>query len=100
MIDRLSSQDALTLFRSKLPGDAKLDESVELQILEILEYSPLGITQAAAYIDYSNINFCEYLLELTESEAGLLKILDEEHVDHRRGLDSPNSCVTSVEALF
>ena len=100
MIDRLSSEDALTLFRSKLPGDAKLDEAVELQILEILEYLPLGITQAAAYIDYSNINLCEYLLELTESEAGLLKILDEEHVDHRRGLDSPNSVLRAWKLSF
>ena len=100
MIDRLSSKDALTLFRAKLPGDAKLDDAVELQILEILEYLPLGITQAAAYIDYSNISLYEYLLELTESETGLLKILDEEHVDHRRGLDSPNSVLRAWKLSF
>lgn len=100
MIDRLSFKDALTLFRAKLPGDAKLDDAIELQILEILEHLPLGITQAAAYIDYSNISLCEYLLELTESEAGLLKILDEEHVDHRRGLDSPNSVLRAWKLSF
>ena len=100
MIDRLSPNDALTLFRSKLPGDAKLDDAVELQILEFLEYLPLGITQAAAYIDHSNISLCEYLLELTESEAGLLEILDEERVDHRRGLDSPKSVLRAWKLSF
>ena len=48
MIGRLPSKDALKLFRSKLPGDEKFDDAVELQILEILEYVPLGIAQAAA----------------------------------------------------
>ncbi|KAL8785645.1 MAG: hypothetical protein Q9195_008565 [Heterodermia aff. obscurata] len=73
MVDRLSSKDALKLFRSKLPGDAKLDETVELQILEILEYLPLGITQAAAYIDYNNINLSEYLLEGLGSPNSVLR---------------------------
>ncbi|KAG7001298.1 hypothetical protein G7Y79_00032g066510 [Physcia stellaris] len=91
VIERLSCKDALTLFRSRLPGGTKLDDAIELQILDILEYLPSGIAQAAAYIDYSNITLCEYLSELTESEAGLLKSLDEEHVDHRRGSDSPKS---------
>ena len=100
IIERLSSKDALTLFRAKLPGHAKLDDAVELQILEILEYLPLGIIQAAAYIDSSNISLWEYLIELTENEAGLLKILDEEHVHHRRGLDSPNSVLRAWKLCF
>lgn len=100
VIDRLPSKDALTLFRSKLPGDAKLDDAVELQILEILEYVPLGIAQAAAYINYNNITLCEYLSELTESGAGLLKVLSNEHDGPRKGLDSPNSVLRTWKISF
>ena len=100
MIDRLSCRDALTLFRSKLPGDTKLVDAIELQILDIVKYLPLGIIQAAANIDYSNITPCEYLLELTESEAGLLEILDEEHVDHRIGFDSSTSVFRAWKLSF
>ena len=89
-IDRLSPEDALTLFRSKLLDDAKFDKAVKLQILEILEHLPLCITQAA-YIDRSGITLREYILELTESEASLLEILDEDQCELRRGFDSPNS---------
>ena len=100
MVGRLSPRDALALFRSKLPGDAKLDDTVELRILEILEYLPLGITQAAAYIDYSNISLREYLLELKDSEAGSRKISDEGHIDHHRRLGSPNSILRSWKVSF
>ena len=99
-VDRLSPQNALTLFRSKLPGDLKQNEAVELQILEILEHLPLCITQAAAYIDLNNISLQEYLLELTESETSLIELLDEDHIDLRRGFDSPNSVLRAWKLSF
>ena len=99
-IDRLSSKDSSTLFRSKLPNDVKIDEVVEMQILEILEHLPLCITQAAAYIDRSDVSLPEYLLELTESESSLLEVLDEDHIDLRRGFDSPNSVLRAWKLSF
>lgn len=100
MIDRLPSGDALTLFRSKLPSKTKLDEATELQILEVLEYLPLCITQAAAYVDRSNVPLSEYLLELTESEKSLLEALSEDQVDMRRGIGSPNSVLRTWKLSF
>ena len=99
-IDRLPPGDALTLFRLKLPSKTNLDLDTELQILEILEYLPLCITQAAAYVDRSNITLCEYLLELTESEKSLLEALSEDQFDIRRGAKSPNSILKTWKVSF
>ena len=100
LVDRLTPTEALTLLRSKLPGDVKCDETVELQILKILEYLPLCITQAAAYIDRSNIGLQELLLELTESESSLMEALSEDNIDIRRGFDTPNSVLRTWKISF
>ena len=99
-IDRLPPVDAQALFRSKLPNKTEFDEAAELQILEVLEYLPLCITQAAAYVDRSNISLSEYLLELTESDESLLEALSEEQVDIRRGISSPNSVLRTWKLSF
>ncbi|MCJ1387011.1 hypothetical protein MMC17_010140 [Xylographa soralifera] len=99
-VNSLCPADAQTLLRSKLPDDAKIDESNELEILEILEYLPLCITQAAAYIDQSEISLHEYWLELTESEASLIEILNDDRIDLRRGFDAPNSVFRAWKLSF
>ncbi|KAL1602349.1 hypothetical protein SLS60_005765 [Paraconiothyrium brasiliense] len=99
-VNSLSPEDASKLFRSKLPCDTKIDHAVELEVLDILEYLPLCITQAAAYLDQSEISISEYLLELTESETSLIEILDDEHVDLRRGFDTPNSVLRAWKLSF
>jgi tetratricopeptide (TPR) repeat protein len=99
-IDRLSPKDALKLFRHRLPDDTKLDEPLELQILSILEYLPLCITQAAAYIDVCDLNLQDYFSELSESEATLIKSLNEEHRDFKRGRDTPNSVLRAWKLSF
>lgn len=99
-IGRLPPGDAQALFRSKLPNKTDFDEATELQILEVLEYLPLCITQAAAYVDRSNISLSEYLQELTESEESLLEALSEDQVDIRRGIGSPNSVLRTWKLSF
>lgn len=42
----------------------------------------------------------EYLLEFTESETSLIEILDDEHVDLRRGFDTPNSVLRAWKLSF
>jgi tetratricopeptide (TPR) repeat protein len=99
-IDRLSPEDALKLFRHRLPDDTKLDVPLELQILDILEYLPLCITQAAAYVDLCDLSLRDYYSELSESEATLIKSLNEEHRDPRRGIDTPNSVLRAWKLSF
>ena len=48
-VDRLPESDALSLLRTKLPRDKSSDEDAG-ELLRLLEYLPLAITQAAAYI--------------------------------------------------
>ena len=99
-INSLSPADAQTLLRSKLPGDTKIDPIIELKVLDILEYLPLCITQAAAYIDQSEITLNEYWHELTESETSLIEILEDERIDLRRGFDTPNSILRAWKLSF
>lgn len=99
-VNNLSLGDASRLFRSKLPCDSKIDTAIELEILDILEYLPLCIIQAASYLDQSRISMSEYFLELTESEQSLIEILDDEHVDLRRGFDTPNSVLKAWKLSF
>lgn len=48
-VDRLPEPDALSLLRKNLPKDESSDEDAK-QLVRLLEYLPLAITQAAAYI--------------------------------------------------
>lgn len=48
-VDRLPEPDALSLLRKKLPKDKSSDEDAK-ELVGLLEYLPLAITQAAAYI--------------------------------------------------
>ena len=99
-VNRLDLADAQSLLRSKLPNDATMDEKTELEVLEILDYLPLCITQAAAYMDQSEISLHQYWLELTESEVSLMEILNDDHIDLRRGFDAPNSILQTWKLSF
>lgn len=48
-MDRLPEPDALSLLRKKLPKDKSSEEDAK-ELVSLLEYLPLAITQAAAYI--------------------------------------------------
>lgn len=48
-VDRLPEPDALSLLRKKLPKDKSSEEDAK-ELVSLLEYLPLAITQAAAYI--------------------------------------------------
>src|SRR5580700_5628156 len=52
--------DAEILLRSKLPDDEISQEDAN-EINEALDYLPLAITQAAAYLDQNSITIAEYL---------------------------------------
>lgn len=99
-VNSLTPTDARSLLRSKFPDDAKIETKTELEVLEILEYHPLCITQAAAYIEQSEISLHQYWQELTESEASLVEILSDDCIDVRRGFDGPNSVLRLWKLSF
>lgn len=73
-VDRLSEADAISLLRKKLPRD-KSPETDTLRLVRLLEYLPLAITQAAAYISKGSSarSISRYLTLLASDQVRLLE---------------------------
>ena len=84
-VDRLPEPDALSLLRKKLPKDASSDEDAK-QLVCLLEYLPLAITQAAAYISngFGRRNISHYL---TLFRSDQIRYLEMAANDIRRDSD-------------
>jgi tetratricopeptide (TPR) repeat protein len=67
------------------------------QLLDSLEYLPLAITQAAAFIIETNITLSEYLDLLNQDDAG---ILSKEFDDWRRDPETSNSVIQTWKLSF
>ncbi|PQE09028.1 Acyl transferase acyl hydrolase lysophospholipase protein [Rutstroemia sp. NJR-2017a BBW] len=86
----MTIEQARDLFR-KLTGRSELMLSEdEDMLLELLQYLPLAIAQAAAYIRKTKVSIKQYLTFLHESESRQLDLLSQEFQDvYRSGV--PNS---------
>ena len=84
-VDRLPEPDALSLLRKKLPKDESSDEDAS-QLVRLLEYLPLAITQAAAYISngFGRRNISLYL---TLFRSDRIRYLEMAANDIRRDSD-------------
>jgi tetratricopeptide (TPR) repeat protein len=99
-VPQLSPENALKLLQRKLPDDMKIDTEIGFRVLSILEYLPLCITQAAAYIDQCEIDLAQYHDELVDSDLSLIHSLEQEWPDLRRGFDTPNSVLKAWKLSF
>ncbi len=93
------------------PADAKLlleskilkgfwDAAVATDLLEVLGYIPLAITQAAAYMRQNKVSMEKYLKALSQSDSNLIDHLSTELVDPRRLRDTPSSVFLTWKLSF
>ncbi len=75
----------------------KLEEE---ELIKSLDYLPLAITQAAAYITEVCISLGEYLSMLQESDDQLEELLNESLSDDRRGHQEENSPIQTWKISF
>lgn len=87
-VDLMCPLDAQLLLVSSISGSEDAGEKEVLEVLRILDFLPLAITQATAYINRNNISLRQYLIDLAESEFSLQILLNENHFDSRGGFDS------------
>ncbi|KAL8816227.1 MAG: hypothetical protein Q9223_004722 [Gallowayella weberi] len=89
-VQPMSDEESTRLFLSKL-GDEREDfDKTEVHcLLEELDFLPLAISQAAAFIEENGISIAEYLNALRGEDAE--EYLDEELDDARRDESSVNS---------
>ena len=96
----MGESEAEELLRSRLEETEKWNREDVKQLLEALEYLPLAITQAAAYISQNGITLPEYLRLLCTNDAYTQLLLARDLGDLRRDLDNDHSVIKTWKISF
>ena len=99
-VNPMAEREAEQLLQSKVAQASRPDQTKLKKLLEALEYLPLAITQAAAYIVENTITVEEYLETLLEEDSGLQDLLDQDLPDHRRDSRGQNSVIRTWKVAF
>lgn len=93
---------AKTLLRSKLDQNLEWNERDSDELVEALEFLPLAVTQAAAFISENNISvrLREYTEILQASNSGLTNLLNQDLIDLRRDFDASSSVIRTWQISF
>ncbi|KAI1137114.1 P-loop containing nucleoside triphosphate hydrolase protein [Hypoxylon sp. FL0543] len=91
---------ALTLLVRRCEDDSDMDAGREL--VKELEFIPLAISQAAAYIQqrWPRITVVEYLQEIRKTEKNKCSLLNRDAGDLRRDRSASNSIITTFQISF
>jgi hypothetical protein len=94
----MSESEGVAMFRS-LSGSTSQDEEV-LRLLEAVDFLPLSIAHATAYLQYTNVAIDVYLSRLEASDEGLLDMLGQDIDVRRRDSRAPRSVVKAWQVSF
>ncbi|KAH7464012.1 hypothetical protein FOMA001_g17831 [Fusarium oxysporum f. sp. matthiolae] len=99
-ISAMGSSQAMQLFRNKLEGG--FDEDTGADLLRALDFIPLAITQAAAYINRRapRVSVRVYLDTIRKSDKKKGNLLNSDTGDLRRDETVSNSVVTTWQVTF
>jgi len=91
---------ALALLHKKIPRTLDMTDAIEL--LQTLDYMPLAITQAAAYISQRapRITVSKYLHDLRRSDKDRASLLKKDVGDTRRDGRASNSIIATWQISF
>ena len=98
-VESMGLNESLELLKGKLPIESG-SEAVEL--VKELEYVPLAISQAGAYIREKAplMTIPKYLAEFRKSQENQTTLLNNDHADLRRDGEVPNAVITSWQLSF
>ncbi|CZR66589.1 related to kinesin light chain [Phialocephala subalpina] len=99
-VEPLDERHAITLLSKKLPDNLDMDGAKEL--VDALDYMPLAIAQAAAYISQRlpRISIRRYLHKLSTSDEERERLLGTNLPDIRRDETSSNSIMATWQVSF
>ena len=101
MMEQMAQKEALDLLvNSLVEKDAACDAAATAELLEELDYLPLAITQAAAYININKISTSQYASLLHGTERDLVGILSTEIRDRTRYKQAANAVATTWIVSF
>lgn len=95
----MTSPEACALLEKKLNRQVQPNDKYN-ELLMDLEYLPLAIAQAAAFITYNSININEYLRIFRENESNMGRLMTEPFADRRRDRQVPNSVIATWSLSF
>ena len=91
---------AKTLLQSKLDQSIEWIEEDANKLVTDLDFLPLAVTQAAAFISENNITVKKYTNLLRTSDSGLTSLLNQDLIDLRRDFDASSSIVRTWQVSF
>ncbi|KAF2175866.1 hypothetical protein K469DRAFT_52280 [Zopfia rhizophila CBS 207.26] len=99
-VQPMDQAHALALLRNKLDGSFEQDDAAAL--VEALDYMPLAITQAAAYISQRapRATVSRYLQDLRKGDQDRAKLLEMDIEDSRRDGTASNSIIATWQISF
>jgi tetratricopeptide (TPR) repeat protein len=99
-VEPMDQANAVTLFEKKL--DIQEDRGEIVKLATALEYMPLAIVQAAAYISQRSPRYsvARYLDDYTKSERKRTNLLDYDKGQLRRDWEAKNSIIVSWQISF
>ena len=98
-ISRLEPKEAQSLLSAKL-SDQQLDSEDIEKLAKELEYLPLTITQAAAYLEQTEISALDYLEIFRAGQVDIPNLLEESMYDPSRDYESSNSVFQTWRLSF
>jgi hypothetical protein len=96
----MTKPEAERLLWSKAAEEESLDKTKSRELLEVLGYLPLAITQAAAYISENNITVEEYVEAIYAEDSEIQDLLTEDLPDLRRDFESQSSVIRTWKVSF
>lgn len=98
-ISRLEPKEAQSLLLAKLSNQQLNPEDIE-ELARELEYLPLTITQAAAYLEQTEISASEYIELFQAGQSDIPSLLEESIYDSSRDHESSNSVFQTWRLSF
>ena len=95
----LSEEDARTLLRAKVSQDANYSSPETSELLKALQYLPLAIAQAGAYISEEDITIKDYL-RLLQTNIDAKDLIEQNYYDPARDRDIQNAIFPTWKVSF
>jgi hypothetical protein len=92
--------DAELLLRSKISENDEINQPDAAELVEVLDYLPLAITQAAAYLDQTDMTVARYLQLLKDGKTDTFDLLRKNMHDMSRDYEIQNSVFQTWKISF
>lgn len=99
-IGPMDESDALSLLRSCLAPDAMSDLNDCLELVKALDYVPLAIKQAAAFLRHTGVSLGLYLNRFRNIHGEMSSLTEEEEKDSRGDFESRCSIFRTLKISF